>query len=78
MRILPTIGPVSESTNSLKKINKFTNIFRLNGSHNNINWHKNIIKKIKSLNKNNKILFDVPGIKPRTANDKEIVFKYSS
>jgi pyruvate kinase len=75
MRILPTIGPVSESTNSLKKINKFTNIFRLNGSHNNINWHKNIIKKIKSLNKNNKILFDVPGIKPRTANDKEIVIK---
>jgi len=72
MKILTTIGPVSESTNEIKKISKFTNLFRLNTSHNNLDWHKNVSKKIKKVNKNNKLLIDIPGIKPRTANKKEI------
>ena len=48
MKILPTIGPISENLSSLKKLNKFTNTFRLNGSHNNFDWHKKIIKRIVS------------------------------
>ena len=55
MKILPTIGPISESIFSLKKLNKFANIFRLNGSHNNLDWHKKIIKRIKDINKKNNI-----------------------
>ena len=72
MKILTTIGPVSNSLVAIKKLGKFTNTFRLNGSHNSIEWHSATIKKIKKINKNNQILFDIPGVKPRTANQKEI------
>jgi pyruvate kinase len=75
MKILPTIGPISENLSSLKKLNKFTNTFRLNGSHNNLDWHKKIIKRIKHINKNNNILLDIPGVKPRTRNETNIFIK---
>ena len=68
MKILATIGPVSENIDSIKRINKYTNLFRLNGSHNLLVWHKKISDRIKSANINNKILLDIPGIKPRTDN----------
>jgi pyruvate kinase len=68
MKILATIGPVSQNINSIKRINKYTNLFRLNGSHNSLVWHKKISDRIKSANINNKILLDIPGIKPRTDN----------
>jgi pyruvate kinase len=85
MRILPTIGPVSENLRSLKKISEYTEIFRLNGSHNNIKWHKKISINLKSINKNNKILIDIPGVKPRTNNNEivkikkneEVIFYYN-
>ena len=47
MKILPTIGPVSEKSNKLKKILNISDIVRINGSHNTILWHKNISEKIK-------------------------------
>jgi pyruvate kinase len=75
MKILVTIGPISENINSIKKINKFTNLFRLNGSHNSLIWHKKISHRIKSVNINNKILLDIPGIKPRTNNIVDINIK---
>jgi pyruvate kinase len=75
MKILPTIGPISENLSSLKKLNKFTNTFRLNGSHNNFDWHKKIIKRIKHINKKNIILLDIPGVKPRTKNETDIFIK---
>jgi pyruvate kinase len=75
MKILPTIGPISEGIFSIKKLNKFTNIFRLNGSHNNLDWHKKIIKRIKSINKKNDILLDIPGVKPRTKNVTDVFIK---
>ena len=34
VKILATIGPKSCSENSIKKISKYTNLFRINGSHN--------------------------------------------
>lgn len=73
--ILPTIGPATENINSLKKIIKFSNLVRINGSHNSLSWHIKISNKIKLLNKENKILLDIPGIKPRTANIKNIKIK---
>ena len=75
MKILATIGPVSENINSIKKINKYTNLFRLNGSHNSLSWHKKISRVIKSISSDNKILLDIPGIKPRTDNKNDISIK---
>jgi pyruvate kinase len=75
MKILATIGPVSQNLESIKKINNYTNLFRLNGSHNSLLWHKKISRLIKSINANNKILFDIPGIKPRTNNINNISIK---
>lgn len=75
MKILATIGPISENINSIKKINKYTNLFRLNGSHNSLSWHNRISRRIKSVNIYNKILLDIPGIKPRTNNANNINVK---
>lgn len=70
--ILVTIGPSNCKINDLKKILKFTNFVRLNSSHNSINWHEKISKRIKKLNAKTKILLDLPGIKMRTLNKKLI------
>ena len=40
MKILPTIGPATQETATLKTIFKYCNIVRLNSSHNEIDWHK--------------------------------------
>ncbi len=68
MKILPTIGPVSENTFSLKKILTTSDIVRINGSHNTIKWHETISKRVKRINSDTKILLDIPGVKPRTKN----------
>ncbi len=71
-KLLVTIGPVSQSEKSIRALSKTTNLFRLNGSHNTIAWHEKISKRIKRINPNAFILFDIPGYKPRTNNDNEI------
>ncbi len=73
--ILCTIGPISQNYNNLKKILNHSNFVRLNGAHNTIEWHKKISKLIKKINPNCKILIDLPGIKPRTANLDDIKIK---
>jgi len=73
--ILPTIGPISEDKENINKILKYSEIVRINGSHNTLQWHEKISLRIKSINKKNKILFDVPGIKPRTGNTEIIKIK---
>jgi len=72
VKILITIGPVSESYSSLKKITKYTNLFRINGSHNTLKWHKIVSNRIRSASSNSKILLDIPGVKPRTSNKNPI------
>tara|TARA_Y100000591_G_C21826115_1_gene696759 strand:+ start:494 stop:1852 length:1359 start_codon:yes stop_codon:yes gene_type:complete len=74
-KILATIGPASDSVNDIKKITKITSTLRINGSHNSLNWHKKISKRIKDNNPSSTVLLDVPGIKPRTANIAEIKIK---
>ena len=71
-KILPTIGPITEEPQSLKKILKYCDLVRINGSHSTYVWHKKVVKKIRSIQKDAKILLDVPGIKPRTKNKSEI------
>ena len=75
MKILPTIGPASEKLNDLKFLFKYCSMARLNTSHNNISWHKKVIKLIKKVDKNIDILVDIPGVKPRTNNKKNIYLK---
>ena len=43
--ILTTIGPESENNESIRSLLKYTKLFRINGSHGNLNWHKKTIKK---------------------------------
>ena len=74
-KILATIGPKSCSPNSIYKISKFTNYFRINGSHNSIEWHINISKRIKEICPESFILLDIPGLKPRTNNLNDIQIK---
>jgi pyruvate kinase len=66
--ILCTIGPISQNYSNLKKILNHSNFVRLNGAHNTIDWHTKTSNLIKKINPNCKILIDLPGIKPRTAN----------
>ena len=66
--ILTTIGPETENLNAIKFFLKYTKLFRLNGSHGNLKWHIDVIKKIRKLDPNAFILMDMPGIKPRTTN----------
>ena len=73
--ILCTIGPISQDYDNLKKILNHSNFVRLNGAHNTIEWHKRTSNLIKKINPNCKILIDLPGIKPRTANSENIIIK---
>lgn len=73
-KILSTIGPVSDGKN-LKYIVEKSDFIRLNFSHNTIAWHNNNIKKIKKIDQNKLILVDIPGIKPRTLNTKDLKIK---
>ena len=73
--VLSTIGPTTENTKNLKKIVNQTKFVRLNGAHNNLEWHEKICNLVKKINPDCKILIDLPGIKPRTENSKEIYIK---
>ena len=75
MKILPTIGPATEKAKDLKFLFNYCSMVRLNTSHNNIMWHKKIIKLIKKINTKIDILVDIPGVKPRTNNKKDIHVK---
>ena len=75
MKILPTIGPATEKAKDLKFLFNYCSMVRLNTSHNNIQWHKKLIKLIKKINNKVDILVDIPGVKPRTNNRKDIYIK---
>ena len=75
IKILATIGPRTNNTDSIKFISRYTNLFRLNGSHANFDWHSETIKKLRKVKSNLIILLDVPGIKPRTNNTCDVDIK---
>ena len=50
-------------------------MFRLNGSHNTLEWYKEIVSKIRALVPDAFILLDIPGAKPRTGNTEPISIK---
>ncbi len=66
LKIISTIGPKTNNSITIKKlINSGTSVFRLNGSHADLTWHQNTIKKIRSVSNSIPILFDIPGSKTR-------------
>ena len=66
-KIIATIGPRTESKESIRKLSELgVNIFRLNLSHNNIEWHIKVINKIRDVSPSSSILADIPGRKIRT------------
>jgi len=75
MKILPTIGPATEKIKDLKFLFKYCTMVRLNTSHNNIQWHKKIIRLIKKISNTVDILVDIPGVKPRTNNKQDVYVK---
>ncbi|MDA8942692.1 pyruvate kinase [Alphaproteobacteria bacterium] len=67
-KVLVTLGPVSLNDQSIKDFARYTGLFRLNGSHGSLDWHRSAVTKIRELIPDAFILLDVPGAKPRTNN----------
>ncbi|WP_073073418.1 pyruvate kinase [Thermosipho atlanticus] len=75
-RIVATIGPATESEEMLLKlVNKGVNVFRLNSSHDDLETHRNRIRRLKKIRSETKIpfsiLIDLSGPKVRTGKLKE-------
>ena len=65
-KVIATIGPRTESENQIRDLSKLgVKIFRLNLSHNTIEWHIKIINKIRKVSPKSSILADIPGRKIR-------------
>ena len=63
-KIIATIGPKTVNKEKLIQLfNAGMSIARLNGAHNNLDWHKDAIKLIKKNLPNVPILLDIPGKK---------------
>jgi len=66
-RIVATIGPKTNNRESLLALNEAgMNIARLNGSHNSLEWHQEVIRLIQEVLPGTPILIDIPGRKIRT------------
>ena len=66
-KIIATIGPRTESKETLKELTDLgVKIFRLNLSHNSIEWHIKVINNIRDVSPLTSILADIPGRKIRT------------
>jgi len=72
IKIIVTIGPSCDDKKSLKEFSKKTNLFRLNGSHGTLEWHRKTVNLIRQVCPGSFILMDIPGIKPRTSNSENI------
>ncbi len=67
-KIVATIGPISANKDHIKKLyNAGMSVARLNGSHSNLEWHKNTIRLIRKTVPSIPILLDIPGKKIRTS-----------
>lgn len=65
-KLIATLGPSSESEKVIEELYKSgVDIFRLNLSHGDHEYHKNLIKKVRNIDKFIPILFDLQGPKLR-------------
>ncbi len=66
-KLVATIGPATETKDCIRKLSELgVKIFRLNLSHNSIEWHEKIINNIREVTPSSSILADIPGRKIRT------------
>jgi len=66
-RIVATIGPATNNEASLVALkNAGMNVVRLNGSHNSLDWHAEVIALVHKTLPQTPILIDIPGRKIRT------------
>jgi pyruvate kinase len=66
-KIVATIGPATCDRDSLVALaHAGMSVARLNGSHNDLEWHRNAVRLIRSVLPDVPILFDIPGRKIRT------------
>ena len=66
-KVIATIGPGTESKERIRKLSELgVKIFRLNLSHNSIEWHIKVINNIREVSPSSSILADIPGRKIRT------------
>jgi len=71
-KIIATLGPQTATTEGIQLLlGAGTNVFRLNGSHNTLDWHKQVIERVRSISPLTPILMDIPGRKVRTGVLKE-------
>lgn len=68
MKMLVTIGPSSEASKDITAISRQSNLYRLNGSHGTLEWHSDVVARIRKIDPAAFVLMDIPGIKPRTSN----------
>ena len=84
-KIIATLGPASESAEIIEKMmTEGVNIFRFNLKHNDFEWHKKVIKKVKDVARINQqkigvmVDFQGPEIRLETKDDKTIEIKKGS
>jgi len=66
-KIVCTIGPATEDAPSLLKLSEAgMSVARLNGSHNDLDWHAATIARIREAVPGTPVLLDIPGRKIRT------------
>lgn len=66
-RIVATVGPATCNEQSLLKLKEAgVNVIRLNGSHNALEWHSEVINLVHKVLPGTPILLDIPGRKIRT------------
>ena len=66
-KVIATIGPRTETKESIKALTELgVKLFRLNLSHNCIEWHVKVINNIRQVSPSSSILADIPGRKIRT------------
>ncbi len=69
-KIVATIGPASESPEMLEKLAKAgANLFRLNTKHNSLEWHLEVVSRIKNLSKQQSINSLAGGIEANGSED---------
>lgn len=65
-KIIATLGPSSEKEKTIKELfESGVDIFRLNLSHGDHSYHKTLISRVRNIDKNIPILFDLQGPKLR-------------
>ncbi|MBI3769872.1 MAG: pyruvate kinase [Deltaproteobacteria bacterium] len=66
-KIIATLGPATcEEPQIRRLIAEGLDIVRLNGSHNTLDWHRTVIRRVRAISPLIPILLDIPGRKVRT------------